>query len=131
MQLLREFIHPQEVIDTTDKTDGSGEGDLDYQNDHIDMGDPYDIYDLDDLGSQDDQDDLGELGGLEDLDYQDDHSDEDDQSDQYDQGYLADVDEQDDMDGFVYLRCYQGFLPPGEESDNNWFIAEQNVVMHF
>ncbi|KAK8761133.1 hypothetical protein V5799_013042, partial [Amblyomma americanum] len=100
MQLLREFIRPQERIDTTAKTDGSGDDDLDYQNDHIDLGDLY-INDLDDLGSQDDQNDSGDLGGLEDLDYQDDQSDEDDASDHYDQGYLADVDDQDDIDDFV------------------------------
>ncbi|KAK8783760.1 hypothetical protein V5799_009876 [Amblyomma americanum] len=95
------------------------------------IGDLYNINNLDNLGSQDDQNDPGDLGGLEDLDYKDDQSDEDDQSHQYEQGYLADVDDEDDMDDFVNLRRYQGFLPPGEGSDDDGFFEEQNVELHF
>ncbi|KAK8763234.1 hypothetical protein V5799_034153 [Amblyomma americanum] len=70
MRLLDEHIHQQVIIDTTANTGGSGEGNLDYQNDHKDKDD------LHDLDSQEHQDDLGDLSDLEDLDYQDDESDQ-------------------------------------------------------
>ncbi|KAK8773332.1 hypothetical protein V5799_012135 [Amblyomma americanum] len=63
-----EYIIPQEIIDTADKTDGSGDNDLDYQNDHKDQDDLHKFNDLDDLGSEDEQDDLDDLGDLEGLD---------------------------------------------------------------
>ncbi|KAK8763241.1 hypothetical protein V5799_034160 [Amblyomma americanum] len=62
-----EYIIPQEIIDTTDKTGGSGENDWEYQYDHNDQDDLYNLNDLDDLGSQDEQDDLDDLGDLEGL----------------------------------------------------------------
>ncbi|XP_077501275.1 uncharacterized protein LOC144112072 [Amblyomma americanum] len=125
MRLLAEHIHQQAITDTTAKTDGSGEGNLDHQNDHNDQDDLHDFNDLHDLSSQDRQDDLGDLSDLEDLDFQD------DESDQCDQGYLADVDDQDDKEDFDNLLRYHGLLLPIEESDEDGFLEEQDVELHF
>ncbi|XP_077501268.1 uncharacterized protein LOC144112064 [Amblyomma americanum] len=119
MRLLDEHIHQQAIIDTTANTGGSGERNLDYQNDHKDKDD------LHDLDGQEHQEDLGDLSDLEDLDSQDDESDE------CDQGYLTDVDDQDDMEDFDNLFRHHGFLLAIAESDDNGLFVEQNVELHF